>query len=171
MAKRLASVALTAVLAIAVAACGSDDKDDSGLKAGADVDAGTDAELGDELGAFTKECAELVQVYAGAYASVGSIMAGTATDELEEAAQYFEDVADALPDEIKADFALFAEAYNEFAKAVVEADIDFGDPTNIDPQQFAKLSTLTEKLESAEVEEASERISAYLEAKCGDGSP
>lgn len=170
MVKRLGSLALTAVLALGLVACGGDDKkDDGGLKAGADVD--VDADLGDELGSFTEECAELVQVYAGAYASIGSIMAGTPTDELEKAAKYFDDVADALPDDLKADFAVFAEAYNEFAKAVVEADIDFSDPGNIDPEKFAELSTLTEKIESAEVEAASERISAYLEAKCGDGEP
>lgn len=169
MTKRLSSLLVVLTLCFALVACGGDDKDDGGISAG--VDADVDADVEDALGAFTKECAQLVQAYAGAYANVGSVMAGTATEELEKAAEYFSEIAGALPKEIRADFAVFAEAYNEFAKAVVEADIDFADPTSIDPQAFAKLEGLTEKLESAEVEAASERISAYLEDKCGDGSP
>lgn len=162
--KRLGSLVLAVALGFTVVACGGDDKtatEETTTTAGSNDDT--------DLAAFTKECAELTQVFAGAYASIGAGLGGAAGNELEDAAEYFENVADNLPKDIRADFQLFAEAYAEFARGMAELDIDLSNPASMDPEQMAKLQELGESLEGPEIEEASANVEAYLEAKCGSG--
>ncbi|MGQ0432654.1 MAG: ABC transporter substrate-binding protein, partial [Microthrixaceae bacterium] len=73
MPKRLGSLVLAVALGFTVVACGGDDKtatEETTTTAGSNDDT--------DLAAFTKECAELTQVFAGAYASIGAGLGGAA---------------------------------------------------------------------------------------------
>lgn len=162
--KRLGSLALAVTLGFTMVACGGGD--DKASTEGTTTTAGSDD--GNGVAAFTEDCAELTQAFAGAYASIGAGFGG-AGSELDDAAEYFEKVADNLPKEIRADFQLFAEAYAEFAKAMADADIDMSNPASMDPEQMEKLQKIGESLEGPEIEEASANVQAYLETECGTG--
>lgn len=163
--KRLGSLALALTLGLTMVACGGGDDDKASTE---DSTTTTGSDDGDGIAAFTEDCAELTQAFAGAYASIGAGF-GAGGSELDDAAEYFENVADKLPKEIRADFQLFAEAYGEFAKAMAEADIDMSNPASMDPDQMEELQKIGESLEGPEIEEASANVQAYLEAKCGTG--
>lgn len=159
--RRLGAVVLTAVLGLGLVACGSDDKTD----ASADTTT-TEANRSDvAANVFAGDCAAFVSAFAGASAAVGSAFGGADAD-LKEAAEYFERVADKLPKEIRADFQIFAEAYADFAKAMAEANIDFSNPASMNPEALAELEKLSKAFEDSEVQEASERIEAYIDANC-----
>ena len=174
-------LALLAALAILLSACGGDDGDSSAERDITDVAGGDDSgdsgdsddsgdegsdDGGDALAAFTSdECGDLYQGLAGAAAAFG----GTGPDggDLTDAAEYFEQVADDVPNEIEADFRIFAEAYTAFAEAAEDAGIDFSDPDTMTPEALEKLGEAASAFEEAEVQEASERISEFAEEACG----
>jgi len=161
--RRIGALALTAVLAVGLVACGSDSKTDT-----SNDTTTTEAASGDLSGsAFLGDCAAFVSAFAGASASVGSAFSGAAdAADLEKAAEYFDSVAGKLPKEVRADFQVFAKAYADFAKAVVDAKIDFNDPASMNPETLAKLQTLSEAFQDSEVQQASERVQAYVDANC-----
>jgi len=159
--RRIGAVAVAALLGLA--ACGGGDDGE----ATGDTDATTTtAGAGGDASDFLGECAEFSEAFVGAGAAVGSAFSGAASDGLDDAAAYFEQVAARVPKEIRADFEVFAEAYGDFAKAIAEADIDFSDPSSIDPAKLAELESVSEAFSSAEVEEASANIEAYFKANC-----
>lgn len=163
--KRLGSFALAVLLGFTMVACGGGD--DSTSNEETTTTAGSNDD--NDFTALRGDCAELTKAYAGAYASIGAGLGGAAGSELEDAAEYFENVADSLPKEIRADFELFAEAYAKFAEGMADLDIDLSNPAAMDPEQMAKLQELGESLEGPEIEEASANVEAYLDAKCGTG--
>lgn len=160
--RRIGAVVLTAVLGLGLVACGSDSKDDaSGTTTEADVSGDVAAS------AFAGDCAAFVNAFAGAGASVGSAFSGTSdAADLEKVAEYFEEVADKLPKDIRADFQIFAQAYADFAKAMAEANIDFSNPASMNPEALAELEKLGKAFEDSKVQEASDRVQAYVDANC-----
>ncbi len=164
--RRAGAIALTAVLSLGLVACGggSDDTaaDPTTTTAEDPNTESTDVDLSD----FTGECADFVSAFAGASASIGAAFSGAPGADLEAAADYFTDVSDKLPKEIRADFAIFAEAYTSFAQAITDADIDFSDPSTMDPEKLAALEGLSESFSAPEVEEATANIQAYMDANC-----
>ena len=151
-------------------ACGGDDDDDGGGNASeeADADADTEVDLEDvgDLPFASEECQEAYAGFLGAAGGAGAALTGQG-DELEESLDQLEAFAGSAPDEIKDDFALVVEAYAEFVE--VFADLDF-DPTSgeaPDAETMAALEEIGEKFEDADLQAASERISAWFEENCG----
>jgi hypothetical protein len=169
-ARRVRALALAAVIGIGLAACGGGDDDPEAAEGSttttaASEDTSTDGEV--DLEDFTGECAEFAEAFTEAGQAIGNAFSGTGDGDLEDVASYFSEVADRMPDEIQADFEVFAAAYTQFAQALAEADIDMSNPEAMDPEAMAALEDVTAAFDSAEVQEASENIQAYMTERCG----
>jgi hypothetical protein len=169
--RRTGALAIAAVLSLGLVACGGDD---SGEDASSDTDAttttaatGSDTDTTElDLGDFSGECADFAQAFAGAGAAFGSAFSGQGNDDLGTVAEYFDSVADKVPEEIRDDFQVFADAYGEFAQALADADIDLSDPSKVDPEAMSQLQALGEAFSAPEVQKASENIQAYVDSSC-----
>jgi hypothetical protein len=84
-------------------------------------------------------------------------------------ATYFDEVAERVPEAIRDDFRVFADAYGEFAQALADADVDFSDPSTMDPEAAAQLQGLAEAFSAPEVQAASENIQAWVTENCEGG--
>ena len=176
--------ALTALLLL-LSACGGDDGGDTAGRdisdvAGDDGDAGDVADESDrpseddleaaedQIAAFTNE--ECGEIFAG-FASAASAFGGSGPDgqDLSDVSEYFSEIADRVPNEIEADFRLFAEAYAEFAEAAADAGIDFSRPETMTPEALQQMGESAELFNDPEVQEASENVSAFVEETCGTG--
>ena len=169
--RRVGALAVVAVLGLGLAACGDDGDDDAAQDDTSDQAGTTEDESSDDALEgfdFTGECAAFIEAFAGAGSAVGSAFSG-ADQDLEQVAEYFSEISEQVPDEISADFEVFAEAYAEFAQAMADSDVDFSDPESIDPEDMEELSALGEAFSSAEVQEASENIQAYMAENCSAG--
>jgi len=168
--KRSRMLALAMVAGLALAACGGGDDDDAAEETtttGEDTTTTKSTDSGDDLGDFTGECADFTEAFADAGQAISSAFSGSGDGDLEDVASYFDEVSERLPEEIRDDFEVFAGAYEEFALAIADADIDFSDPQSADPEALAELQELTSAFSSAEVQEASENIQAYMAESCG----
>lgn len=171
--QRVGALAVAAIFAVGLTACGDDgDGGDEAADVGettttADDSSSDDTDLTDFD--FTGECAAFVEAFGAAGASIGSAFSGGSGDDLEEVASYFEEVADDVPEDIRADFEVFAEAYADFARALAESGVDFSDPQGADPEALAALQEVSEAFSAPEVQEASDNINAWVEANCTAG--
>ena len=179
-------LAVLAALLLVLAACGGDDGGESIEDVAADeADPGADGDAGDvandeakqdsgsgdggevdedALAALTNEdCAAL---YAG-IASAAAAFGGTEGEDLNDVASYYEEIADKVPEDIKADFEVFAAAFSEFAEAAADAGVDFSDPSTMTPEALQEMGEAAEALNDPEVQEASQRISTFAEETCG----
>jgi hypothetical protein len=167
--RRIGALALTVVLGVGLTACGGgsdDESSDASTTTSEPSTDGTSADDGDGAsGVLGGDCEDLANAFSQAGEASSSAFSGEAGG-LEEAATYFQEVADEVPDEIADDFKIFADAYADFAKALADADIDLSDPSNADPEAMAELQTIMESLGSDEVQEASNNIQAYVSANC-----
>ena len=165
-ARRLA-VLLLAVLALVAAGCGGDDASDaSGDTETTIVEETTGDEMtetedaaDDGAGALGENCAEL----AGIGSRLAQSLSGQAGD-LDEAQELFDEIADQVPDEIKDDYEVVAENFGKIAEGL--KDLDLGSGGTPSAEDLQKLQELTASLDSAEVREASENISAWAEQNC-----
>ena len=169
--RRTSALALTMVLALGVTACGGGDDEDSADTTTTEEETTTTEGSGDDgggtdLGAFSGECEEFYEAFANAGTAVGEAFSGGGEGDLEEVAAYFAEVADDMPDEIADDFEIFAAAYGEFAQALADSGIDLENMQEADPEAMAALQPALEAFSSAEVQEASNNIQAYVEANC-----
>jgi len=174
--RRIGAIALAAMLATGLAACGDDGGDDGDDVALEDVDGGgsgddggsddsSDDESTDDtdvdLDAFgSEECQDLI----GALSGIGGVFSGQDSDELD-----FGSFADAFEEidapEIEEDLQVLAEAYREIDDVL--GDIDLSDPNAFASEEFAELG---ERLDDERFTEASENVSAFIEDACGSGS-
>jgi hypothetical protein len=91
-------------------------------------------------------------------------VSGDATD----AVQALQNMASVAPAEVADDFEILAAAYGEFLNALEEAGVDFADPSTFSsPEAQAAMAAAAESLSAADVAEASENISAYIDSVCG----
>jgi hypothetical protein len=175
--RRALGLVAVVVLGLGAAACGGDDSDDAAPTTEADVaddgdggDGGGDDMVDvDEVPGLSGDCEELVSAYLEASSGLGSVMSGTGDTDFSEVAAYFSEVADELPDEISDDFEIFAQAYAEFAQALEDAGIDLSDMSEADPAAMQALAPALEAFDDPAVQEASNNISAWMEANCGQG--
>lgn len=111
--------------------------------------------------ASSKNCLELLNLSA-AFAKAAAATDGK--NDLDTTVDFFNQVADKAPDEIKGDFKIVAKAFAAYAKALEDADFKPGQqPT---PEQIEKLTKAAESFNSADVQKASEHISAWSKKNC-----
>ena len=173
-ARRLA-VLLVAALALVAAGCGgssdeaSSDTDTVAVETttmdttttedtATTDDTATDTSSSTDLGALTGKCAEL----AGLGTKLASAMGGQDAG-VENVSKLFDELADEVPDEIKADWQVLAENFGKIAEALKGVDLTSGTP---DAETLAKLQALSATLDSQKVQQASAHIEAWVTQNC-----
>ena len=170
---RKVMVLLIAVLALVAAGCGGDSKNEASsvtettvvtdTTTSEDTTATTDssATSTDEtsIGNLSGECAE----FAGISTKLAESLSGQNAD-LASASKAFDEIADQVPDEIKADYKVIAENFAKIAEALKGVDLQSGETPS--PEALAKLQALASSMDSAEVQQASQHIEAWVQKNC-----
>lgn len=173
-ARKLAAL-LVAALALVVAGCGgSSDEGSSDSATVAAEDTTTDATTTEDMttteettsddtatdasSALTGKCADLAGLGSKLAAAMGGQDAGVA-----DVSQLFDELADQVPDEIKADWQVLAQNFQKIAAALKGADLSSGTP---DAATLAKLQKLATTLDSKEVQQAAAHIEAWAKKNC-----
>lgn len=171
-------VALTS-LALVGAGCGGDDEEASDTTTLTDTDTTTDDTTtddtitdetttddgSDDFDLASGECAELVE--AGTKLSEAFGAAGGTDGDLDDVSTFFDEFADSAPEEIRADFQILADAWDEYAEILPELQVEPGETP--DPEALAKLQQALASIDQQEVAAASQRITAWAEANCPSG--
>jgi cell fate (sporulation/competence/biofilm development) regulator YlbF (YheA/YmcA/DUF963 family) len=82
---------------------------------------------------------------------------------VENVSKLFDELADEVPDEIKADWQVLAENFGKIAEALKGVDLTSGTP---DAETLAKLQALSATLDSQKVQQASAHIEAWVTQNC-----
>jgi hypothetical protein len=159
-------LALLALIGLGFVSCGGDD-DDATSGSGTTV---SDKDLKDAARAagVDKECLQGVQAYSALGASAGAAFAGGS--DLEKSVKAFQAYADAAPDGIKDEVQVIADAYSAYFRAVADSGWDPSSGKAPTQEQADALSAAGEKIDSAEVKAASDKVSAYFDEHCKAGS-
>jgi hypothetical protein len=179
MNRRRFGVLLVAVLALVAAGCGGGGSNDASSDTTTIVSGGTTDETtttdemtttdetttedsstssGVDAGALTGKCAEL----AGLGSKLAAAMGGQNAD-VQDVSKLFDEVADQVPDEIKADWEVLAKNFSKIAEAMKGVDLSSGTP---DAQALAKLQQLATQLDSQEMQQAAAHIEAWAKENC-----
>ena len=120
----------------------------------------TDQTTTDDSGtaALAGKCAELAGLGSKLAAAMGGQDAGVAN-----VSKLFDELADQVPDEIKADWRVLARNFQKIADALKGADLSSGTP---DAATLAKLQKLATTLDSQEVQQAAAHIEAWAKKNC-----
>lgn len=119
----------------------------------------TDTDIGTDFDFASEDCQELVS----ASAALSQAFSG-AGDDLSDESQQFQEFADNVPEEIRADVQVLADAFAEYAEALSGMDLQAGEtPT---PEQALELTQALSTINQAEVTAASERLSAWTQENC-----
>jgi hypothetical protein len=169
-ARRLAAL-LVAALALVAAGCGgsSDEASSDTTTAETTTEVTTTAEMttteqtstassGAGAAALTGKCAELAGLGSKLSAAMGGQDTGVA-----DVSQLFDELADQVPDEIKADWQVLAKNFQKIAEALKGVDLTSGTP---DAATLAKLQKLSTTLDSQEVQQAAAHIEAWAKKNC-----
>jgi hypothetical protein len=158
-------VLLLAAFALLAAGCGGDDSDssapgdDTAAVETEATDAADDMSTADDgTASLEGECAN----FAGLSAKLSSAFAGT--NGVDSAAEVFDEIADQVPEEIRDDYEVLADNFQELADAL--KGIDFAAGETPSPEALAKLQELSSKLNTPEVKQATENIEAWARENC-----
>ncbi len=173
---RLASLLVILVLALVAAGCGGDDSSSEATEettveetisseettveetteaSGEDTSSSGEIDLDDLSG----ECQELASV--GAKFSEAFESTGSASGDLSATADLFDELVDAAPDEIKEDMAVLAEGISKYAEALQGVNL-----TQPSAEDIAKLQEITQSFDSADLQQASTNIQAWVTENC-----
>lgn len=169
---RKVMVLLIAVLALVAAGCGGDNNEASAdtetavateTTAPEDTTAATDTSAtstdSTSLGDLSGECAQ----FAGISQKLAQSLSGQNAN-LEDASKAFNEIADQVPDEIKDDYQVIAENFAKIADALKGVDLQSGQTPS--PEVLAKLQEVSASMDSAEVQQASQNIEAWVTKHC-----
>jgi hypothetical protein len=171
----LVGAALAAIVLVA-AGCGGDDGTAGGETLAAETTAAgdtsadtgatteTEAETGAGGAGASGACQKLVdlaEAYGKALAAAGS---GGDSGDIAESAEVFQRFADEVPEEVRDDFQVMADAFSRYAEVLADVDLSSGETPDADT--IAKLQTLFTGDEAEEVQAASDRISAWSNENC-----
>jgi hypothetical protein len=177
----VALLTLLAALVLAVAGCGGDDSSDaSGDETTIETtvedttaedtteettEGDTTEEMDDaDIGNFANEdCLEL----AGVGAKMAETLGATGASDPEATAAFFDELVSKAPDEIKDDLAVLAGAMDEISEALKDVDLTSG--ATPDPETLQKLQELSQTLDNAEIQQASQNLEAWATENCSSG--
>ena len=169
--RRIAAL-LIAVLALVAAGCGGSSSDEASSDTettvateatatddmtATDDDSETSTDV--DLGNLSGECAQ----FAGISSTLAQSLSGQDAN-IEDAAKAFDEIADKVPDEIKDDYQVIAENFSKIADALKGVDLTSGQGPS--PEALAKLQELSASMDSAEVQQASQHIEAWVQEHC-----
>jgi hypothetical protein len=165
---RAVTIAVVLVLALMGASCGGDDSetasdtdtvvtDTNGITA----EETTTDETTDDDGFATSECQSLVT----AAASVATAFSGTGnTDDADATRAQFEEFAENAPDEIRDDLEVLVGAYQEYADALADVNLDEGEIP--DAETLQEIQDAIASIDQAEVTQAAANVNAWTTANC-----
>jgi len=169
-ARRLAAL-LVAALALVAAGCGGSSNEASSDTTTAETttEVTTTAEMttteqtstqssGVDTSGLTGQCAELAGLGSKLAAAMGGQDTGVAN-----VSKLFDELADQVPAEIKADWQVLAQNFQKIADALKGTDLSSGTP---DAATLAKLQKLASTLNSREVRRAAAHIEAWAKKNC-----
>ena len=168
-----------AVLALVAAGCGGDSSNESSAEA-------TETTVAAETTMTTEETTESsasasasasssssstgdlalggkCKEFAGVSQQLAASLSGQTAD-LQEASKIFDEIADQVPDEIKADYQVIAENFKKIADALKGVDLTSGEAPS--PEVLAKLQELAQSMDSPKVKQATEHIQAWVQENC-----
>lgn len=159
--RRILALAMAALLALSVSACGGDDSssgeqdttagDGDAATDDGGGDGGTDADIA--AGLVDEDCQFLL---AGLFANP----AAGAGDE--ETADQLAAIADKAPEEIQDAMEIISSGYAEMTEALEDVDAS-------DPQAYAEAMAGLEDVFDDEYEAASQTVSDYVDENCSGG--
>jgi|GEM_PF-2996486 len=156
--RRLHTLICAAALgAITLAGCGSDDStgsaggDNAGTSGGG---GGAELTLPDSIPGVSGDCRDLYNKFLGAMGSIG-------TGAPEDLGEVFGALRDVVPEELKDDAEVLAEAMGKYGEVLSKYDNDLTKAL-ADPEAMAAL----EELGTDEVNQASDAIGDYLDDTC-----
>ena len=167
--KRLLTATLAATALFGLVACSSDSKssggdntasqnteasDDTSGGGSDDTTGGGDAITLPSVAGVTAECQAIVNAMSGAAAAF------TGQGDAAQTKAMFAALEGAMPDELKDDARIFAEAYGKYFDLLMT----FDDPSKAltDPQMIAAM----QEIGTPEVQAAADNISAYMDEAC-----
>jgi hypothetical protein len=168
---------LLACIALIAVACGGDDDDAAGTATDDTTsdDSTDDEDESDDDGGEAPIDGEAFFGFCDGDFSPGAFGAGALTSidptnpDMEASMQamvaQFDELADAAPDEIKADFEVLADVFHEYDEILAEIDYNFLALAS-DPEAQAKFSELESAFDSDELDAASDNIEAWTEENC-----
>ncbi len=122
----------------------------------------TDDDSGDFDPLASEECADLVEASTQLSQAFG---AATPSDEdYDDVSTFFDEFAENAPEEIRADFQVLADAWEELAEILPELQVDAGETP--DPEALLKLQQAIASLDQQEVSAASQSISEWTTENC-----
>jgi hypothetical protein len=119
----------------------------------------TQTSTGSDTSGLSGKCAELAGLGSKLAAAMGGQDAGVA-----DVSQLFDELADEVPDEIKADWEVLAKNFAKIAEALKGVDLSSGQAP--DAEALAKLQKLSATLDSQEVQQAAAHIEAWAQKNC-----
>jgi hypothetical protein len=168
--RRLAALLIAAVALIAAGCGGSDSNEASSDTTAATTetmsvdttattdDSGTSTDDA-AIGNLSGDCAQ----FAGVSSKIAQSLSGQDAN-MEDAAKAFAEIADQVPDEIKDDYQVIAENFSKIAEALKGVDLTSGQTPS--PEALAKLQELSKSMDSAEVQQATQNIEAWVSQHC-----
>jgi hypothetical protein len=152
-----------------LAACGDDDDSDDSAATTTEAPADNNDDTGDTgdgdvdlpSGFSSEDCEQFAEALSGAAAAL------TGATDYSELAGFYEEVADRVPEEIRDDFDVVAEAVRDFAEAAEDAGIDFTDPETLTPAALQQVAEESERFNEGEFQEASENLDEWRAENCG----
>ncbi len=159
--KRILTLALATTTLIGLGACSSDTKlsvsnatDASELSTSSDLSISSDLSLPSDLN-LSEECQAITMAFAGMMAQVFA-----PTGQAGDIEKVFGDVSSKVPDDLKDDVTVVAEAFGKYAQIMNDNANDMTNPN---------VQAAIEDLGTPEVQAASDNVQAYFDAGCSEG--
>ncbi len=165
---------LVLALALVAAGCGGGDDEPSAVDETTTVEETTtsedttseettDGDTGTGFDFADEDCQSLVAAYAGVSQAFAAAASGSSED-LTEQAEAFEQFADDVPEEIRADVQTLATAYAQYIEILQDVDLTPGElPT---AEQAQQLQDALQDVGGEDVTAASERLNAWTTENC-----
>ena len=170
-----------AVLALVAAGCGGDSSNESAADTTATTVATETTTATEETTSATEETTSTEETsttagssgdlelggkckeFAGISQKLSESLSGQTAD-LEDASKIFDEIADQVPEEIRADYQVIAENFKKIAEALKGVDLTSGQTPS--PEALAKLQELSQSMNSSEVQQATQNIEAWVQKNC-----
>ncbi len=165
--KKLAALlAALALLVFAASGCGGEGGSAAGDGSTAAVEtnpSGSDetSSTGDDGPLLGGECKEFVDLAADMEQAFSSSAGGLGN--IGQAKEIMDRIAERVPDEIKEDFEVVADAFGKMAEALDGVDLS---TASTDPSVLQKLQDALASVDQAKVDAASKNIDAWTKANC-----
>lgn len=166
--RRTAVAAIVLAVLLTPAGCGGDDDDEAAADTeAAATAAATDAEASEESETPDFASSENCTALAALGVKVSLALGGAGGADVEETKKLLNEFADEAPEEIRADFAVIADAYAKIGDTLGDLGLTAGETPSSEDQ--ARLQELAAELDQPALTSANENITAWVNKNCSGG--